>query len=141
MHIVSAPLGDADGDVPVVEVHLSQDARAAGQARRAAGDIMTTWRLCHLVDAVVMTASELLTNAVPHERPPVHMQLERRRSQVHLGVHDGNPAEPPPVPRDVLADAESGRGIGIVHALADHVAVEQVQDDGKIVRATFTVTR
>ena len=100
------------------------------------------WRLSHLVDAVVLAVSELVTNAVRYGRPPVFIELQRRPEQVRLAVHDGNPAEPSLEPgaaeTGTDVEAESGRGLGIVHAVADKVNVEQVPGDGKIIQVTFT---
>lgn len=126
-------------DVPAVRVELAQDPRAAGQARGAVREVLVRWRLVHLVDAVVLAASELVTNAVRYGRPPVAMQLQRQEGQVRLDVHDGNPAEPADRHGQVHADAESGRGVEIVQALATEFSVEQVDGDGKIVHATFEV--
>ncbi len=120
-----------------VRVELATDLRAVGQARRAARDVLVAWRLSHLVDVVVLVTSELVTNALRYGRPPVSIALQRQAGQVRLDVRDGDPAEPPAAPSVVAAHAESGRGIAIVHALADEVAVEQVEDDGKIVHVTF----
>ena len=128
-----------DSAPSTVRVELAQDPRAAGQARRAARDVLVAWRLSHLVDAVVVAASELVTNAVRYGRAPVSMELQCQADQVRLDVHDGNPTEPPGPPGEVAVEAESGRGLGIVQALADEVAVEQVEDDGKIVHVTFGV--
>ena len=133
--------GAEDHDASEVRVQLSQDQRAAGQARGAAREALVRWRLPHLVDAVVLAVSELVTNAVRHGWPPVSVELQRQEQQVHLHVHDGNPVEPPVPADEVDADAESGRGFGIVAAVADDVAVEQVADDGKVVHVVFDAGR
>ena len=85
---------------------------------------------------LVLVASELATNAIRHGRPPVTLELRRQTQAVRLDVHDGDPTEP--VLTAATADVESGRGLAIVRALADSVAVEQVTGDGKILRASFT---
>lgn len=125
------------GEAASVHVDLPSDLRAAGQARRATRDVLMRWRLAHLVDAVTLAVSELVTNAVRYGRPPVSIELQRQAEQVRLDVHDGDPAEPPGAPGDAAADAESGRGLAIVQALADEVVVEQVASDGKVIRASF----
>ena len=136
MDVVKDP---ADPGASAVRVELASDQRAAGQARSAARQTLIGWRLSGLVDAVVLAASELVTNAVRHGRPPVSMELQRQSNRVRLDVHDGSPTEPPPSEGETLQGAESGRGLSIVHLLADEVAVEQVEDDGKIIHVTFGV--
>lgn len=130
----------AAGDTPNrVRLQLAHDESAPGQARSAARQALLGWRLPGLVDSVVLAVSELVTNAVRYGRPPVAMGLHRRGRQVQLAVHDGNPAEPHSDRSQTSPHAESGRGISIVNALADQVAVEQVPDDGKVIHAVFSV--
>lgn len=130
------PLPGGAADDPV-HVELSQDRHAPGDARRATRDALVRWRLPELVDTVVLAVSELVTNAVRYGRPRVSLDLRRQAEQVRVEVHDGDPGEPPAVSGEVPPDAESGRGLGIVRALADDVSVEQVPEDGKIVRVSF----
>lgn len=120
-----------------VHVELSQDRRAPADARRATRDALVRWRLPELVDAVVLAVSELVTNAVRYGRPRVSLELQRQPEQVRVEVHDGDPTEPPTGHGEAGPDAESGRGLTIVQELADEIAVEQVPDDGKIVRVSF----
>jgi anti-sigma regulatory factor (Ser/Thr protein kinase) len=91
---------------------------------------------------VVLAVSELVTNAVRHGRPPVFFVLADHRHEVRLDVHDGNPREPAgPSRADDDPDAESGRGMNIVDALAVQVDCEQVPDDGKVIHASFSTAR
>jgi anti-sigma regulatory factor (Ser/Thr protein kinase) len=96
------------------------------------------WHLPNLIDTLLLVATELVTNAVRHGRAPVILTLRRTAEELSLRVHDGDPAEPVlnPEPSD-SADAESGRGLQIVAALADRTGFEQIDDDGKVVFATF----
>jgi anti-sigma regulatory factor (Ser/Thr protein kinase) len=120
-----------------VRVPLRDDLRAPAQARRAVRDVLLSWRLPELVDAVVLAVSELVTNALRHGRPPVHLVLHRERACVRLDVHDGRPPVPPSDRRPASDEAESGRGLQIVHALAVDVGCERVPGDGKVVHASF----
>ena len=130
--------GGPESTPPAEHVHvdLPQDQRAPSEARRAARAALTSWRLPELVDAVALAVSELVTNAIRYGRPTVSVDLARQRSQVRVAVHDGDPTEPPAAGQ-AEADAESGRGLAIVEALADDVVVEQIADDGKVVRVDF----
>lgn len=142
---VTLPGGPAHLPRPadVLRVELAEDERAAGQARRATREALNRWRRPGLVDAVVLAVSELLTNATRHGRPPVSMGLEHEhgRKLVRLKVHDASPTEPGERAHVADPDADSGRGLAIVQAVADEVTVEQVPDDGKVIHVTFGAPR
>jgi hypothetical protein len=58
---------------------------------------------------------------------------------VELEVHDHERAVPPCGPyAEVDKDGEGGRGLAIVEALTNAITFEQIQGDGKIIRAIFT---
>jgi anti-sigma regulatory factor (Ser/Thr protein kinase) len=105
-----------------VELCLPADPAAVRDAREVVRSTLTRWRLPHLVEACVLAVSELVTNALRHGRPPIDMRLRRVSKKVELEVEDqgSGPAEPPH-PADDLA--ESGRGLGIVRAVADDVRI------------------
>jgi anti-sigma regulatory factor (Ser/Thr protein kinase) len=86
----------------------------------------------------VLAVSELVTNAFRYGRPPVYLVLRRGREGVRVDVHDGEPREPE-IGAAAGQDAESGRGLGIVEALAADVSCDQVSGDGKVVHASFEV--
>lgn len=139
---MSAPDGPSSQPPATDAVHidLTQDTHAPARARHATRETLTSWRLPELVDTVVLAVSELVTNAVRYGRPSISLELLRRAEQVRVSVHDGDPTEPRGVGAATTSvDAESGRGLAIVHALAGEVGVEQVADDGKIVRVDFDV--
>lgn len=120
-----------------MRVDLASDARAAGQARRKVRQVLTGWQLPSLVDNVVLAVSELVTNAVRYGRPPLFLVLRRDDTRVRLDVHDADPTEPTRQRPAAGPDAESGRGLDIVAALAVSVGCEQVPGDGKIIYASF----
>ena len=119
-----------------VQVDLPQDLTAPREARRAARRTLGRWRLGTLVDPVLLTVSELVGNAVRHGRPPVEMSLRRLGRGVRIDVHDESSAEVlSPEPGE---DAESGRGLLLVDAVADDSGVQQIEGDGKVVWATIS---
>lgn len=131
------------GDSPTarldtVRAELAGDARAAAQARKLTRETLTRWRVPAVVDTVVLIASELVTNAVRHGRPPARLALHRREHDVRIDVHDNDAcaAGLGGVTRSEDPDAESGRGLPIVEALSERTGVEQVPGDGKVVYAT-----
>ena len=123
-----------------ISVELRDDPCAPSQARVVVRELLVSWRLPGLVDSVALAVSELVTNALRHGRPPVRLVVQRAPAAVHLDVHD---AADTPLPEDhehVSDDAESGRGLEIVHALAADVACRCVPGCGKVVRASFPTT-
>ena len=123
-----------------IELALAPDATAPGQARRAVREALLVWRLPTLVDACVLAASELVTNAVRHGIPPFGLLMRRRVDNVRIDVNDARPET-----LSALADtrpdgwSESGRGLGIVREIADSCGSERVPGDGKNVFASWRV--
>lgn len=122
--------------VDAVEVPLPQDLTAPRVARSAVRRVIDTWRLHSVLEPVLLAVSELVTNALRHGRPPVGLRLVRAGRSVEVDVHDGSGDLPPGV-SGAGDDAESGRGLGIVEAMATDAGCESVPDDGKIVWARF----
>ncbi|WP_343239924.1 ATP-binding protein [Streptomyces sp. SID12488] len=86
------------------------------------------------VDAVVLTVSELLTNAHVHAHSDAQLILTWDGDCLHVSVHDEDPTLPRQ--RDPQAGETSGRGVGIVRMLADELQVK-CQRHGKTVSACF----
>ncbi|MEU8795060.1 ATP-binding protein [Streptomyces sp. NPDC048643] len=86
------------------------------------------------VDAVVLTVSELLTNAHIHARSDAALVLTWDGDCLHVSVHDEDPNLPRQ--RDPEPGAVSGRGVGIVQMLADDWGMK-CQRHGKTVTACF----
>jgi anti-sigma regulatory factor (Ser/Thr protein kinase) len=132
----------ADRPGQAIEHHradLGTGPRAAGAARRLVESAVRRWELPALLDVLLLVVSELVTNAVRHGQPPVHLTVTRTPRQLRLEIHDDSSTEPVRSTGDQPdLDAETGRGIDIVTALADDFGCEQVKDDGKIVYAAFS---
>ncbi|MFI0988622.1 ATP-binding protein [Streptomyces exfoliatus] len=90
------------------------------------------------VDAIVLTVSELLTNAHVHAHSDAQLVLTWDGDCLHINVHDEDPTLPRP--RDADDDAVSGRGVSIVQALADTWSM-RCQRHGKTVTACFRPAR
>ena len=119
-----------------MQVDLPQDLTAPSAARRATRRTLTRWRLGAILDPVLLTVSELVGNAVRHGRPPVELRLRRMGRGVRIDVHDEASVDVrTPEQAD---DAESGRGLLLVDAVADESGVEQIEGDGKVVWATIS---
>jgi anti-sigma regulatory factor (Ser/Thr protein kinase) len=132
-----------DTDVPqgsTVGMSLPNDATAPGEARDAVRATLTRWRLPALVDACVLTVSELVTNAVRYGLPPLGLVMRRRKGAVRIDVSDARP-EPLGAMGVSQPDqfAESGRGLAIVREVADDLGSEHIPGDGKNVYASWNV--
>ncbi len=85
-------------------------------------------------DAVVLAVSELLTNAHIHAHSDASLVLTWDGECLHVSVHDEDPTLPRQ--RDPEPGETSGRGVGIVRALADDLGTT-CQRHGKTVTACF----
>ncbi|MEW2414608.1 ATP-binding protein [Streptomyces sp. NPDC046866] len=104
------------------------------------------WCLAHLstlpwterapdtVHSILLTVSELVTNAHVHADSSAHLVLTWDGSCLHVSVADGDPHLP--APRQASPEATSGRGLAIIDALADEWDAHAVHG-GKAITACF----
>jgi anti-sigma regulatory factor (Ser/Thr protein kinase) len=85
-----------------------------------------------VIDDIELVTSELVTNAIIHPRPAagepaIHVHLVLTDAVEIAVANIGSAGTIPPVAewRPAPAAAPSGRGLGIVRRLCDHVTVEQ----------------
>jgi anti-sigma regulatory factor (Ser/Thr protein kinase) len=116
-----------------VKVDLPSDLTAAREARAATRRVLPGWRLGALLDPVLLVVSELVGNAVRHGRPPVDLRLRKSGRGVRVDVHDEGHAVPAAAGGG--HDAESGRGMMLVDAVASESGVRPIEGDGKVVWA------
>jgi anti-sigma regulatory factor (Ser/Thr protein kinase) len=116
-------------------VPLTMGLAAVAEARTQVRAIVRAWQVP--VDAYVaaLLASELVTNAVRNEaNPTVMLDVTCSSGRLRVDVHDTSAAMP--APADAPADAETGRGLIIVGALADEWGF-YATPDGKAVYFTL----
>jgi anti-sigma regulatory factor (Ser/Thr protein kinase) len=102
----------------VRHVPLTTGLAAVAEARTKVRATVRAWQVP--VDAYVaaLLTSELVTNAVSNEASPtVMLDVTCTSGRLRVDVHDTSRAMP--APARATADAESGRGLIIVGALAD----------------------
>lgn len=87
-----------------------------------------------LADAILLVASELVTNAVEHGGGAERLELEREPDAVVLRVSDRGPGLPEQRPRPL--DSVRGRGLALVEALTSGWGYQQ-EDGGKSVWSRF----
>lgn len=84
------------------------------------------------LDTVLLCASEIVTNALLHGKPPLSLELLADGSRLRVSVFDSG--EDPVAPRgELVTVATSGRGLAIVEVLSSRWAVEQTARGGKVV--------
>jgi len=129
-----AELGGAVGydDMALrASIGLPAEPASAAQARRFIRDFCDAAGLSDETCAKAsLLVSELVTNAVIHGRTRATLTAERPGGCLRVAVVDANP-QLPESPAATL-EAESGRGIRIVAALADRWGVDG-EADGKTV--------
>lgn len=98
-----------------MRIELPPDPTSAAVARRAVHDTCQDSDVD--LDLLKLCTSELVANAVLHGSPPLELEIIVRDSSIRVEVRDGN-SNPALRRRPVVADTISGRGLGIVEAIA-----------------------
>ncbi|MFE7774696.1 ATP-binding protein [Streptomyces sp. NPDC057445] len=131
-------MNDAIQPALVREAFYRRERRSVPAAREFADRALADWRVTRRADDVLLCVSELATNALLHGVPPgrgfrLHLRLDEvLRVEVH-DSGDGEVRAPEPVGD---ADAESGRGLLLVAAVADKWGVGE-RNPGKVVWCEF----
>ncbi|MFJ4839929.1 ATP-binding protein [Streptomyces sp. NPDC088746] len=86
------------------------------------------------VDAILLSVSELITNAHVHAHSDAQLVLTWDSHCLHVSVHDSDSVPPAKQPEDLTTTG--GRGMAIIDALADGWATHP-QASGKTVTACF----
>lgn len=114
------------------ELHLHSATHEVARARRFVRELAVSWGLASgRVDDLELVASELVTNAVTHTTGEVFVQLGRDEAgdgDIVLAVRDTS--SQPPRPRAAGTDEPTGRGLGVVAALATSWGVEAAPHAG-----------
>lgn len=126
-----------------VRAELPADLSSARQARTEVRQALAGWRMEHLSGDAELLASELVANAAEHgDGNPIGLTLRRHtepggKPGITCEVTDTSPDVPQP--RSAEPDAERGRGLAIVHALASTSGV-RAEPAGKTSWFTVALT-
>jgi PAS domain S-box-containing protein len=97
---------------------VESEGRAVARARQFVGRTLAEWEIDRLlIEEVVLCASELVTNAILHGRPPIDLRLRLASPRLFLEVLDSGRLLPQRLRAE--PDDESGRGLHIVGLLAE----------------------
>lgn len=115
---------DRLGPRPTDEVRLPTAPESAAKARRVAVSVLRLWGLApQAEDVTELLVSELVGNVVRHTGVRTFgLNLDRRRGWVRVEVRDASRSLPCLI--NSGTEAESGRGLYLVDALADRWGVD-----------------
>ena len=133
------PSSGAGPALRVSELQLGCLPTAVACARAHASAVLHEWGLDMLADDTALVVSELITNAyqasvVLPGRPPIALRLRDGHRSVVIEAWDHSPADPGPSGHPD-PEAEIGRGLAIVAALAHRWGVERLGYRCKVVWA------
>ncbi|MEU9075428.1 PAS domain S-box protein [Kitasatospora sp. NPDC004745] len=125
-----APLASAAIDLPAITASVPE-------ARSFVGKVIASWGGSDRAADAQLLTSELVANAVQHAEGPVRLSLYRHTCELAVEIADRSPQVPHP--RLAEKDAESGRGLFLVNALADSWGVRPAVE-GKTTWFTLSQT-
>lgn len=123
-----------------VQARLTPGPASVRAARELVMDACRAWLLPGLRHSAALIVSELATNVVCHARTDFVVTVFRRNRCLHVAVQDGDARYPrvaEPVPEDRLSPPAGGRGLRLVHRIADRWGV-MPSHRGKVVWATLS---
>lgn len=135
--VVGAPVALPRLEEPALELARTfvRDGRGPADARRFVVQTLTAWEHADLVDDAAVIITELATNAVIHARTDFTVTVSRRPGgAIRVAVRDASLV--PPRPRRPRPLENSGRGLGLVSAIAAGWGADLLAD-GKVVWAQF----
>ncbi|MFF7276190.1 ATP-binding protein [Streptomyces griseorubiginosus] len=138
---MNAPLPQAPSSVATFAQLLSSTRRGARLARLLATTHFRAWGLSpDVTERAEQIVAELAANAALHGRVQgrdfrLALTLDTATGVLRIAVTDAKGGQLPVAPTDSAADSESGRGLLMVDALADHWGTESHPPGGKTVWA------
>ena len=102
---------------------LEAQPQSSAAARRFVDETLRRWNCGELFDVVALLTSELVTNAILHAHSEIELSVSLKPDVVRIDVVDNSNAMP--TPRHAADEDTSGRGLGLVEALATAWGVDE----------------
>ena len=112
-----------EGAAGTVRAQLEAQPQSAASARRFVDETLRRWQCGELFDVVGLLTSELVTNAILHAHSEIELSVRLTPDAVRIDVADHSASLP--APRDAADEDTSGRGLGLVEALATSWGVDE----------------
>ena len=112
-----------EGAADTVRARLEAQPQSAASARRFVDETLHRWQCDELFDVVGLLTSELVTNAILHAQSDIELNVSLTPDAIRIDVVDHS-AEMP-APRTANEEDTSGRGLGLVEALATAWGVDE----------------
>jgi DNA-binding NarL/FixJ family response regulator len=103
--------------------NLEAQPQSAASARRFVDETLHRWQCDELFDVVALLTSELVTNAILHAQSEIELSVSMTPDAIRIDVVDHSAAMPNP--RTAAEEDTSGRGLGLVEALATSWGVDE----------------
>jgi DNA-binding NarL/FixJ family response regulator len=102
---------------------LDAQPQSAATARRFVDETLRRWECGELFDVVGLLTSELVTNAILHAHSEIELSVSMTPDAIRIDVADNSAVLPNP--RTPAEEDTSGRGLGLVEALATAWGVDE----------------
>jgi DNA-binding NarL/FixJ family response regulator len=112
-----------EGAAETARARLDAKPQSAASARRFVDETLRRWQCDELFDIVGLLTSELVTNAILHAHSEIELSVRLTPDAVRIDVADHS--DRMPSPRAAAAEDTSGRGLGLVEALATAWGVDE----------------
>jgi DNA-binding NarL/FixJ family response regulator len=120
---ISGLMEVVEGAADTVRARLAAQPQSAASARRFVDETLQRWECEELFDVVGLLTSELVTNAILHAQSEIELNVSMTPDAIRIDVVDHSANMP--APRTPAEEDTSGRGLGLVAALATAWGVDE----------------
>ncbi|MFD7479939.1 ATP-binding protein [Streptomyces sp. NPDC059837] len=110
------PAGSSAASTRCLCISIAANKALVAEVRRSVRAALLSWGADEIADDMAVVASELVSNALKYTGGEAAVRLRLAKGQAQLEVDDGSAQQP--AQRRVGTEAEKGRGLLLVEALA-----------------------